>query len=112
MSSLESSVGQREERKKESLANAAQTHIHLTANALIMNDNHSYLRLQSKSYAEESFLRYRKNKNFGELVRVSESHPLSALARSANMFIYFPLGFTNESNFKSGVLIQNHIWLV
>nr|VFK52201.1 MAG: hypothetical protein BECKTUN1418D_GA0071000_101519 [Candidatus Kentron sp. TUN]VFK52677.1 MAG: hypothetical protein BECKTUN1418F_GA0071002_10123 [Candidatus Kentron sp. TUN]VFK53223.1 MAG: hypothetical protein BECKTUN1418E_GA0071001_10143 [Candidatus Kentron sp. TUN] len=35
-----------------------------------------------------SLFTYRKNKNFGELVRVSESHPLSALARSANMFTY------------------------
>nr|VFK53757.1 MAG: hypothetical protein BECKTUN1418F_GA0071002_102813 [Candidatus Kentron sp. TUN] len=31
--------------------------------------------------------RYRKNKNFGESVRVPETHPLSALARSANMFL-------------------------
>ena len=31
--------------------------------------------------------RYRKNKNFGGLVREPEPHPLSALARNANIFI-------------------------
>nr|VFK61285.1 MAG: hypothetical protein BECKTUN1418D_GA0071000_11486 [Candidatus Kentron sp. TUN] len=36
----------------------------------------------------------------------------AAMFGEAEYFIYFPLGFTNVSNFKSVVLIQDHVLLV
>nr|VFJ48499.1 MAG: hypothetical protein BECKFM1743C_GA0114222_100605 [Candidatus Kentron sp. FM] len=34
------------------------------------------------------------------------------VAAPPRYFVYFPLGFTNESNFKSALLTRNHVSLV